>query len=54
VFIFFLNWFVRVSGTTMLAVHDPVSADTIGYMLQGVIQEYKCIEWKYNTGFFLI
>jgi hypothetical protein len=38
----------------MLAVHDPVSAGIIGYMLQGVIQEYKCIEWKYNTGFFLI
>jgi len=38
----------------MLVVHDPVSAGTIGYMLQymGVIQKYKCIEWKDNTCFF--
>lgn len=39
----------------MLAVDNPVSAGTVGYLLQymGVIQKYKCIEWQDNTGFFI-
>jgi len=43
VFIFFLSWFIRVSGTTMLAVDNPVSSGAIGYLLQcmGVIQKYE-------------
>jgi hypothetical protein len=40
----------------MLAVDNPVSAGTVGYLLQNmdVIQKYECIEWQDNTGFFLI
>lgn len=52
--LYLFSWFIKVSGTTMLAVDDPVSAGTIGYLLQYivVIQKYKCIEWQDKTGFF--